>query len=63
MTTSRLVRIEECVHINPLHVVSVVPVPMLSGRRCVLTMSCAYAKGLGGAFSDEEIRQILEGGL
>ena len=29
----------------------------------VLTMSCAYAKGLGGAFSDGEIRQILEGGL
>lgn len=30
MTTSRLVRIEECVHINPLHIVSVVPAPMLS---------------------------------
>jgi len=25
----------------------------------VLTMQCAYAKGLGGAFSDGEIRELL----
>jgi len=26
----------------------------------VLTMSCAYAKGLSGAFSDGEIRELLK---
>jgi hypothetical protein len=30
MTASRLVRIEECVHINLLHIVSIVPAPMMS---------------------------------
>ena len=29
----------------------------------VLSMTCAYAKGLSGAFSDCEIRQVLESGL
>jgi hypothetical protein len=29
----------------------------------VLSMKCAYAKGLSGAFSDGEIRIVLENGL
>jgi hypothetical protein len=29
----------------------------------VLSMTCAYSKGLSGAFSDGEIRTVLENGL
>lgn len=35
----------------------------LSFHDGVLSMSCAYAKGLSGAFSDGEIRAILEASL
>ena len=29
----------------------------------VLEMNCAYAKGISGGYSDNEIRQVLENGL
>ena len=35
----------------------------LSFNAGVLTMVCAYAQGLSGAFSDNEIRQVLIKGL
>lgn len=35
----------------------------LSFEGGVLTMECAYAQGLSGAFSDNEIRQALVHGL
>jgi hypothetical protein len=35
----------------------------LSFQSGVLDIACAYAQGLSGAFSDNEIRKVIEDGL